>query len=80
MGTGCTHHPHDGDASGLSAFIVKNTFFVTKSNKHIENASFTSAASLPIIPAMSIRNVKIDLLSATAVGVFVIYLLAPLVA
>jgi hypothetical protein len=30
--------------------------------------------------AMSIQNVKIDLLSATAVGVFALYLLVPLLA
>lgn len=29
---------------------------------------------------MTIRNVKIDLLSATAIGVFALYLLAPLLA
>jgi hypothetical protein len=32
------------------------------------------------MPAMSIKNVKIDLLSATAVGVFALYLLVPLLA
>ena len=32
------------------------------------------------MPPMTIRNVKIDLLSVTAVGVFTLYLLAPLVA
>ena len=31
-----------------------------------------------MMPAMSIRNIKIDLLSATAIGVFALYLLSPL--
>ena len=52
---------------------------MTKWNKHIENASFTLATSITIMPGMSIRNVKIDFLSLTAIGVFVLYLLVPLV-
>jgi hypothetical protein len=31
------------------------------------------------MPGMSIHNVKIDFLSMTAIGVFVLYLLVPLV-
>ena len=52
---------------------------VTKSNKHIEIASFTRSLIFPKIPVMSIRNVKIDLLSVTAIAVFALYLLVPLV-
>jgi hypothetical protein len=67
-------------ATGLEPVTQGNGTFVTFGYKHIEIASFTRRVPFFIMPAMSIQNVKIDLLSAAALGAFALFALAPLFA
>lgn len=74
-----------GNEAGLVACLKMvsiswhRPFRCKKSNKHIEIPYFAGQDIFRIMPAMSIRNVKIDFLGLAAVGVFVLFLLAPLV-
>lgn len=69
-----------GDQDDLALSAPQRPLFQTFGYKHIEIASFSHKGASLIMLTMSIRNVKIDLLSAAAIGAFALFLLAPLLA
>ena len=78
MDAGCTPDPSRCYPSGLVSQQQATPISVRFGYMHIGIYSFSETSLGTILPVMSIRNVKIDLISAVAMGAFSLYLLSPL--
>lgn len=80
MGLGRASGVIISDTDHLVLKKQKSSHEPTFGYKSIAITSFYLIRTFRIMPGMSIRNVKIDLLSAAAIGAFALFVFAPILA